>query len=70
MGDKEGSKNEGKWDPSGQKKYKWVKVSSALETTRSLWKLLKIELEGQTVLEIPFCAQNQVYVGQIQKEQE
>lgn len=47
-------------------KYKWVKVSYILEATRSLRKLLKMDLECQTVLETPFCAQNQVYVGQRQ----
>lgn len=47
-------------------KYKRVKVSSISEATRSLQKLLKMDLECQTVLETPFCAQNQVYVGQKQ----
>lgn len=46
--------------------YKRVKVSSISEATRSLRKLLKMDLECQTVLETPFCAQNQVYVGQKQ----
>lgn len=40
-------------------KYKWVKASSISEATRSLRKLLKMDLECQAVLEAPFCAQNQ-----------